>query len=693
MGPAHPLAVRKRYARAFGGSKRGLVLPPSLMELTTRERESLHLLADTIVPRTEGPLAASASDLGVPELAAEAIAKLPTDVQRQFRQLLRTVENPALNLLLSGRPVRFSRLSPEAREEYLRSWARSLLAVKRRGFHAIKRLATFLYYAGLPDGRTNPTWPHIGYRTPDDAERATHGTPPELRIQPMNVDGDILETDLAVVGSGAGGAVIAAHAAKEGFRVLVIEAGTLLTADSFTQRELPGTDGMLERHGLMTSKDFAFGILHGRTAGGGTAVNWMTCLRPPAFALREWERAYGVPGLTGAEFAANVDEVWNRLGVTKDESVLTPPSVILKRGCETLGYRMGVDFDITAKNARGCANRCDYCNFGCVYNGKQSTLVTYMPDAQRAGARFLFDTEVLGIHEGKGIPHVEAIRRDANGELEMDIHARVIVLAAGALQTPAILLRSGLREPNVGRGLRLDPTTAVGGVYEEPVRMWAGVPQTLHVDRFLRRNGDYGFWLETVPAHPGLTAIGLPWRGGRAHKEAMLRYAHTMANIILVRDTGAGRITSDREGNPVAEYEMNERDRRTMVEGIVESARVHVAAGAKSVWSLHHAGGEIPYREGPIRPSELDVFAEEVRRLGVKPNGLALFSAHAMGSVPMGASEKMPTKPNGELRAMRNVFVGDGSVLPTPPGVNPMITIMAMARRTADFVVKALRRS
>jgi choline dehydrogenase-like flavoprotein len=118
-----------------------------------------------------------------------------------------------------------------------------------------------------------------------------------------------------------------------------------------------------------------------------------------------------------------------------------------------------------------------------------------------------------------------------------------------------------------------------------------------------------------------------------------------------------------------------------------------VAAGAKSVWSLHTAGGEIPYREGPIRPSELDVFAEEVRRLGVKPNGLALFSAHAMGSVPMGASEKMPTKPNGELRAMRNVFVGDGSVLPTPPGVNPMITIMAMARRTADFVVKALRRS
>jgi len=663
------------------------------MELTPKERGSLRALADTIVPRTEGPLAASASDLGVPELAAQAIANLPTDVRRQFRQLLRAVENPALNLLLTGRPARFSRLRSDGREAYLQSWARSRLAVKRRAFHAVKRLATFLYYAALPDGIANPTWPAIGYRAPNDAERAKLGTPPESRIEPMEVTQDIVETDLAVVGSGAGGSVIAAHAAKAGFRVLVIEAGPLLTTDTFTQRELPGTDGMLERHGLMTSKDFAFGVLHGRTAGGGTAINWMTCLRPPEFALREWETVYGIPELTGREFAAKVDEVWNRLGVTKDESVLTPPSLILKRGCEALGYRMGVDFDITAKNARGCVNRCDYCNFGCVYNGKQSTLVTYLPDAQRAGTRFLFDTEVSTIEANGGPVFVQATRRQDGREVPIRVHARLVVLAAGALQTPAILLGSGIRDPNVGRGLRFDPTTAVGGMYDAPVEMWRGVPQTLHIDRFLRSNDNYGFWLETVPAHPGLAAIGLPWRGGRAHKEAMLRYAHTMANIVLVRDTSAGRITIDREGNPVAEYVMNERDRRTMVEGIIESARIHVAAGAKSVWSLHHAGGEIPYREGPIIASELDAFANEVRRLGIRPNGLALFSAHAMGSVPMGASEKFPTKPNGELRAVPNVFIGDGSVLPTPPGVNPMITIMAMARRTADFVVDALRRA
>ena len=664
------------------------------MEITAKEREALRLLADAIVPRTDGPLAASASDVGVDALAAEAIAGLPGEGQAQFRQLLRAVESPLLNLLLTGRPAKFSRLTPEAREAYLRSWSRSRLAVKRRAFHAVKRLAAFLYYAALPDGRSNPAWPVIGYRAPDDAERARHATPPELRLRPMEVTSDVIETDLAVVGSGAGGSVIAAHAAKAGFRVLVIEAGSLLDADSFTQRELPGTDGMLERHGLMTSKDLAFGVLHGRTAGGGTAVNWMTCLKPPSFALEEWERTYGIPGLTGPEFAAHVDEVWSRLGVTKDESVLTTPSRILWRGCDALGYRKGVDFDITAKNARGCVNRCDYCNFGCVYGGKQSTLVTYLPEAHRAGARFLFDTEVRTIEvRGDAATGLAAVHRRDGREVPVRVRAKAVVLAAGALQTPAILLRSGIREPNVGRGLRFDPTTAAGGVYEEPVEMWRGVPQTLHVDRFLRRNGDYGFWIESVPAHPGLTAIGIPWRGGRAHKEAMLRYRHTFANILLVRDTTAGRVTIDREGSPVAEYVMNERDRATMVDAIVESGRIHAAAGARSLFSLHHAGGEIPYREGPIRPAEFDAWEAEVRGMGVEPNTLALFSAHAMGSVPMGASGKMPTKPTGELRAQENVFIGDGSVLPTPPGVNPMIAIMAMARRTADFVVDALRRA
>jgi len=449
---------------------------------------------------------------------------------------------------------------------------------------------------------------------------------------------------------------------------------------------------MLERHGLLTTKDNAFGVLQGHVAGGGTTINWMTCLKPPAWVLGSWEREFGIPGIAGPDFAANLEEVWARLCVTTDESVLTPPSLVLKRGCEALGLTMGVDFHVTPKNARGCRNRCDLCNFGCAHGAKQSTLVTYLPDAQAHGAKFLFDAEVSTIDvRGDAAAGLSAVLRQDGREIPVHVNAKVVVVAAGATQTPALLLRSGLRHPGIGRGLHLDPTTAVGGVYDAPIRMWQGVPQTLHVDRWLRAFDGHGFWLETVPAHPGLTGIGLPWRGGRAHKETQLRYAHTAANIILVRDRTAGRVTVDGHGNAVVDYRMGTEDRRTMVEGIVESARIHVAAGAKAVTSLHHAGGEIPYRQGAIPAAELDAFIDDVRRRGVKPNALALFSAHAMGSVPMGAWDRMPTRPTGELRGVRNLFIGDGSVLPSAPGVNPMIAIMGMARRTADFVVRALR--
>src|SRR3990170_4894917 len=158
----------------------GCALSRSPMDLPAKERESLRMLADTIVPRTDGPLAASASDLGVPALAEQAIANVPPTVQEEFRTLLHAVENPALNLLLTGRPVRFSGLSSQAREAYLKSWAHSRMGVKRRGFHSIKRLVCGLYYSAVEDGG-NRAWPAMGYAPPDDGGT----TPPDLRLHPL----------------------------------------------------------------------------------------------------------------------------------------------------------------------------------------------------------------------------------------------------------------------------------------------------------------------------------------------------------------------------------------------------------------------------------------------------------------------------------------------------------------------------
>ena len=182
-----------------------------MRDFTAEEREALRALADAFVPRTDGPVAASASDLGVPVLAEQAIANLPPDQQGEFRTLLHAVESLALNLVLTGRPARFSRLSPPEQEAYLRSWSLSRIGAKRRGFHSVKRLVCFLYYAALRDGG-NPAWPAMDYAPPADGGT----TPPNLQLKPLAADRETtFETDVAVIGSGAGGAVIAAHAAKE----------------------------------------------------------------------------------------------------------------------------------------------------------------------------------------------------------------------------------------------------------------------------------------------------------------------------------------------------------------------------------------------------------------------------------------------------------------------------------------------
>src|SRR5437879_8854329 len=204
--------------------------PEAFVELSTLERVTLRLLADAIIPRTGNtwePLAASASDLGVDGLAAQAIHEYqPPDVQRQFRQLLKAVDSPATNLLLMGRPLRFRELSADAREAYVVNWARSRLGVKRRGFHAIKRLIAFLYYSALTDDGRNRNWPALAYPPPDDAAREARHTPSDLILVPTAVDRETtIETDIAVIGSGAGRAVIAATVAKARPRVLAIEAG------------------------------------------------------------------------------------------------------------------------------------------------------------------------------------------------------------------------------------------------------------------------------------------------------------------------------------------------------------------------------------------------------------------------------------------------------------------------------------
>lgn len=668
------------------------------MILTDVERSVLRSVCDTLVPSLPGDsfYSRKASDLSVDSLLEAAIeGAMQPGSAKDFRRVLSVLDSPLYNLVLGGKPVRFSSLSPSRREEFLAGWRDSAIPLKRTAFQALKRLVCFLAYASTEAARTNPNWPEIGYPGPSGDPPVT--LPESLRLDPLEVDRDMrIDCDVAIVGSGAGGGVIAAALAASGLDVLVIEQGPYETSETFRQDELRMMQKLFQQGGTAATRDLSFVLLAGRGAGGGTTVNWNTCLRPPARVLKEWEAEYGVSGVTGPEFEAQVDEVWRAIGVNSDESQRNGNNQALWDGCTALGYKEGVDYQVIERNAVGCGERCDFCTYGCIYACKQSTSMTYLPKAYRLGARFVFDTRVEGVVvEGGEAKGVLARHSSGGRPHSLDVKARAVVIACGGIETPALLLRSGLKDRNLGKYLRLDPTVALGGLFDKPVDPWKGPPQTVAVWKFIDLDGTYhGFWIEAAPAHPGLYALSIPWVSGRQHKDFMRKYyARSSASIVLLRERSSGSVSIDKHGFPSVEYDLGRADRETLVRGMEETARILAAAGAVGLWSTHNDPVFVDSGGKGLTSADVDTFSAALKSRGIVYNRMMLFSAHLMGSCRMSADPSLgPTSPTGELHSVRNLFIGDACVFPTTPAVNPMISIMAMASRTAESIITALGR-
>jgi len=258
------------------------------------------------------------------------------------------------------------------------------------------------------------------------------------------------------------------------------------------------------------------------------------------------------------------------------------------------------------------------------------------------------------------------------------------VVAAGALESPALLLRSGIGGPAVGRGLRVHPVAAMYGLYESEQRGWWGAPQTVICDEFANAEDGHGFLVECVQYAPGLLASSVPWRSGWKHKEAMTRMRCASSFIFLIRDRGEGRVTVNASGEAVHSYRVDdELDRRNFRRGLAALARLHEAAGAHEIHPLSRA--PLAWQRG----RDLGHFVEELQALPVRPDAMPIFSAHQTGSCRMGLhAASSVADPRGELHDCRGVWIGDGSAFPNATGINPMVTIMALARRTA-FAIRA----
>jgi choline dehydrogenase-like flavoprotein len=298
-------------------------------------------------------------------------------------------------------------------------------------------------------------------------------------------------------------------------------------------------------------------------------------------------------------------------------------------------------------------------------------LQTYLARALEAGAHLYSGVHAVRIANIAGVSIVHAI---SSTGMSVTIHARRVIVAAGAVETPALLQRSGLGNNNVGRHLRLHPTTAVVGVYVEPVYAGTGIPLTTLCDEFIRFRGDYGHWIETPPLATGLAATVLPGFGN-AHRRQMKAYPHFAPLIVLIRDGSPDDPSRGRVqwhgGRARIDYRLSNADRAILIHGMESAARIHFANGARSVFTLHRAGQTL----GSV--NDIAKIQSTNRRFGDP----MLFSAHVNGTCRISNSARSGAcSPDGELRGSVGVYVLDGSLLPTAPGVNPHETIAGIVR-------------
>lgn len=646
--------------------------------LSPRQWQTLVAVCDAFIPALppHGPAAPfwarAASDLRVPRFVAEAMATLPDAQLRQFRQLLDLLGSPLADWRLSPIQAR----DEAGREALLRGWAHSPIPLKRQGFQALKRLATFAFYALTDSDGQNPNWAAIGYEGPLSAPPSVA---PTLTLSQLDGASE-LACDVVVVGSGAGGGVVAGELARAGARVIVLEKGGYYDRADFTQRELEGMQRLYEARGMLASTDLGILVLAGACVGGGTTVNWAGSFRTPPAVLDEWATVHGLSFVRSADFAASFAAVEARLDVDTDESPCNPQNEALWRGCTALGYEVRP----IPRNVRGCEpEACGYCGFGCQHGAKQGVLWTYLADAQAHGARLFANAEVQRVLVEDGLAVGVMARIEGR---EVRVRARRVVVAAGAIHSPAVLLRSGLRHPHLGRHLTLHPTVAVAARYAQRMVPWKGVQMAVVSDEFTALDGAWGVKIETPPAHPGLTALALPWESGVQHKAAMLDAAHLGNFIVLTRDRFGGRITLARDGAPLIHYTLSRYDRRHLIRGVREAACIHQAAGAEEIFFP-----QARLRRFHCGSDDLERFCADLERWEWGANQFSLFSAHQMGSCRMGGDPaRHVLTPEAESREVRHLYVTDASAFPSASGANPMLTIQALAHHAAQGIARRL---
>ena len=501
--------------------------------------------------------------------------------------------------------------------------------------------------------------------------------------------------DVVVVGTGAGGGLTAELLARAGFDVLMLEEGPLKTSRDFNQLESEAYPTLYQESAARKTADKAITILQGRCVGGSTTVNWTSSFRTPSATLAHWRQHFGLAELTDDALSPYFQQAERRLHISP---WLVPPNEnndLLRRGAA----KLGISSAAILRNVKGCWNL-GSCGMGCPTNAKQSMLLTGVPTALAHGATLMVNTRAvrLVVEQGRVKSLVaefskpkQAVTLDGQAVAAIEIKAKHFVVAGGAINSPALLMRSGLSDPHARLGQRtfLHPVVMSAATHAQRVEGWSGAPQTIYSDHFLETepiDGSMGYKLEAPPIHPVIFASSIPGFG-QAMAAMLKAFPHQHILLALLRDGFAtespgGQVTLRSDGSPVLDYPLNGFVMEGARRALLTMAEIQFAAGARQVLPVHEMAD----------PCTSWAQARDViGRLPMQPLLSRVVSAHVMGGCGMADSAAQGVaRPDGQHRGVANLSVHDGSLFPTSIGANPQLSIYGLVNWLTQQLIARL---
>ena len=628
---------------------------------------------------------------------------MPQSQRKELGMVLNILNTRAGSFALTGYITPISEQPAHIRESILQSWSTARLGTLRQLHRSLTVLSKQTWIKNSASLRRV-----IGVPRVPTGMKPGKGYDYEFIQIPPGDSPEVIETDVVIVGSGCGGGVSAKNLAEAGHKVLVVEKAYHWTPDHFPMSEANGWNHLFMNGAFITSDDSSVSVVAGQSWGGGGTVNWSASLQTQGYVRREWS-ARGLPFFTSAEFQDSLDRVCGRMGVSTEYIKQNRSNEILLEGARKLGWT----HKVVPQNTGGNQHYCGHCTFGCGSCEKQGPVVSFLPDAARAGAKFIegFHAEkiVFSSKDGKqvatGVLGTWA-SRDINGgvagspltQRKVLIKAKRVIVSAGSMQSPLLLLRSGLKNPQIGRNLYVHPVALLGAIHEEDIKPWEGAILTSVVSEYENLDGKgHGAKLEATNMIPSSWLIWLDWKSGLQYKLDAARLKHMVGYISIVRDRDTGRVYPDPvDGRVRFQYSPSKFDKKHILEGLIALAKIQYVEGASEIFVV--IPGVKPFIRDPSTPSsegindeKFQAWLDEIRAKAFPLPESTFVSAHQMGSNRMSAVAKDGVvDPNGKVWGTEGLFVVDASIFPSASGVNPMVTNMAISDWISRGIAKGL---